>query len=104
MKTTQDRIPAEDIDAFLRNEMAELARAYPNDQKSLFVDYDDLFKYSTDLADDFARNPDRIREFLEECVRKFDLPVDVELSDVNVRVYNAPSTRRYQVGQYRSDR
>lgn len=108
MATTQYRIPAEDIDTFLRNyyreEIAELAQAYPNDRKSLFLNYDDLFKYSTDLTDDFARNPGRIREFLEEGVRNFDLPADVAMDDVNVRVYNAPSTRRYQVGEYRSDR
>ena len=108
MATTHDVVEPGTINTFLRNyyreELAELAQSYPNDRKSLFIDYNDLFRFDTDLADDFARQPDRIREFLQEGVRTFDLPADVSLDDANVRVYNAPSTRQYQVGEYRSDR
>lgn len=94
------------LDRFFRRyyhqDIAELANRYPRDQQSLWVDYQDIFKFDPDLADDFVSNPNRILEYFEEGLRNFDLPADIELSDAHVRVYNLPSSRTFQVGGYRS--
>lgn len=71
--------------------IAQLARAYPRDSKSLDVDYSELYRYDVDLADDLRSTPNNIIEFMEEALRQYDLPVDVDLSGANVRVFNLPT-------------
>lgn len=92
------------LDHYYRDEIGELARAYPNDQHALTIDYADLFQFDPDVADDFGRSPETLRDYLEEALAAYELPVDVDLSDAIVRVTNAPAARTYDVGEYRSDR
>lgn len=96
-----------DLDDLLRHyyheELAELAQQYPHDQKSLFIDYNDVFKFEVDLADDLVSKPGDIRSYFEAAVEQFDLPADVDLSGVNVRFYNLPASRQFHVGEYRSE-
>lgn len=106
---TTDSTPTElDIaDKFLRrhyeDEIAQLAERFPSEQKSLEIDWMDLFRYDPDLADDYLSAPGQLREYLEEAVRLFELPIEVDLTGVNVRVYNVPESYTYPVGAYRSE-
>ncbi|WP_255151092.1 minichromosome maintenance protein MCM [Halorarius halobius] len=77
---------------YYRNEIGELAQKYPNEQKSLYVDYDDLYRFDTDLADDFTAQPQQMTEYAEEALRLYDLPVDVKLGQAHVRVHNLQQT------------
>jgi len=77
---------------YYRNEVGELAQKYPNDQKSLFIDWDDLYRFDPDLADDYRTKPGQIQEFAEEALRLYDLPVDVSLGQAHVRVRNLPES------------
>ncbi|MFB6222616.1 MAG: LAGLIDADG family homing endonuclease [Haloarcula sp.] len=77
---------------YYRNEIGELAQKYPNDKKSLYVDWDDLYRFDPDLADDYRTKPEQLQEYAEEALRLYDLPVDVSLGQAHVRVRNLPDS------------
>ncbi|MFB6122087.1 MAG: LAGLIDADG family homing endonuclease [Haloferacaceae archaeon] len=73
---------------YYRDEISRLAQRYPNEQRSLYVDYDDLYTFDPDLAEDYRSQPDQLREYAEEALRLYDLPADVKLGQAHVRVRN----------------
>ncbi|WP_066413353.1 LAGLIDADG family homing endonuclease [Halorubrum aethiopicum] len=75
---------------YYREEIGTLAQKYPNEQRSLYVEYDDLFQFDRDLAEDFLTKPDQMREYAEEALRLYDLPADVSLGRAHVRLRNLP--------------
>ncbi|WP_135666593.1 minichromosome maintenance protein MCM [Halorhabdus rudnickae] len=75
---------------YYRNEVGELAKKYPNRQKSLVIDWKDLHQFDPDLAEDFRTKPDQLQEYAEEALRCFEFPVDVRLGQAHVRVKNLP--------------
>jgi len=77
---------------YYRNEIGELAEKYPNEQKSLYLDWQDIYRYDPDLADDVQSHPEELRNYAEEALRLYDLPVDVKLGQAHVRVRNLPET------------
>jgi replicative DNA helicase Mcm len=77
---------------YYRNEIGELAQKYPNDQKSLWVDWDDLYRFDPDLADDVRNRPEQMQEYAEEALRLYDLPVDVKLGQAHVRFHGLPES------------
>jgi len=77
---------------YYRDEISRLAQRYPNEQRSLHVDYDDLYQFDQDLADDFLSQPDQLQEFAEEALRVYDLPADVSLGQAHVRLRNLPDS------------
>ncbi|MFC4553564.1 MULTISPECIES: minichromosome maintenance protein MCM [Halorussus] len=85
---------------YYKEEIGELAQNYPEDQRSLYVDWSDLYRYDADLADDFLSKPDQLREYAEEALRLYDLPVDVSLGQAHVRIRNLPETT--DIGKIRS--
>lgn len=111
MATTQSTPDTTDLidrfDAFYRDyyedAIATLAQRFPRDQKSLHVDWQNLYRFDPDLADDYLANPEQLTEYAEEALRLYDLPVDVDLAGANVRVYNLPATQRFSVGDTRVD-
>ncbi|RCU47315.1 ATPase [Haloplanus salinus] len=77
---------------YYRDAISRLAQRYPNEQRSLHVDYDDLYRFDQDLADDYLSQPDQISDFAEEALRMYDLPADVSLGQAHVRLRNLPDT------------
>jgi DNA replicative helicase MCM subunit Mcm2 (Cdc46/Mcm family) len=77
---------------YYRNEIGELARKYPNDQRSLYISWGDLYRYDQSLAEDVRTQPDQYREYAEEALRLYDLPVDVSLGQAHVRIYDLSET------------
>lgn len=96
MSIQQQDVTTDDIIRFFRtyykDSIAELAQHYPNEQQSLFVDYDDLYQWNHRFAEEFVENPENHREYLEGAVSNYDLPADVDLSGANVRVFNLPES------------
>jgi len=88
---------------YYRDELGELAQKYPSDQKSLEVDYHDLYRHNRELANDFRTKPEQIRELAEEALRTYDLPIDVSFSEARVHVVNLPDEETYDVGGTRHD-
>ncbi len=72
---------------YYSDDVAELARKYPRESKSLHLDWRDLYQMDPDLADDYINHPDDLREAAEEALRLYDLPVDVSLGQAHVRVF-----------------
>ncbi len=95
------------FEQFFRNyyhdQIGELAEHYPNEQRSLFVDWFDLYKFDSDLADDYIAQPEELTEHAEEALRTYDLPIDVELSRAHVRVENLPEGNTVEPGAIRSE-
>jgi len=77
---------------YYKEAIGELGQQYPSGQKSLTIDWDDLYQFDPDLADDFRSQPGQLREYAEEALRLYDLPVDVSLGQAHVRVQNLPET------------
>ncbi|SEW19395.1 LAGLIDADG family homing endonuclease [Halobacterium jilantaiense] len=71
---------------YYSDDVAELAREYPRESKSLELDWRDLYQMDPDLADDYINHPDQLQEAAEEALRLYDLPVDVSLGQAHVRV------------------
>ena len=78
--------------SYYRNDIGELAQQYPTEQKSLYVNWQDLYRFDPDLADDFRTKPKQLKEYAEEALRLYDLPVDVSLGQAHVRVENLPES------------
>ena len=75
---------------YYREAIGTLAQRYPNEQRSLYVEYDDLYQFDRDLAEDFRTKPDQMREYAEEALRLYDLPADVSLGRAHVRLHHLP--------------
>jgi replicative DNA helicase Mcm len=75
---------------YYHEEISELAKKYPNEKRSLFVEYLTLFQFDADLARDFVESPVKVRRRAEKALEDYDLPVDVKLSDAHVRLVDIP--------------
>jgi replicative DNA helicase Mcm len=73
---------------YYRDEIGDLAQKYPTEKRSLYVDWNDLYRFDPDLADDLVAQPDQMRDYAEEALRLYDLPVDVSLGQAHVRIRN----------------
>jgi len=73
---------------YYREEIGKLAQTLsdPDTPKSLFIEYGDLFSFDREIAEDYLDKPDEMRAYAEEALSLFDLPVDVDLSEANVRI------------------
>lgn len=85
---------------YYREDVGKLAQHYPREQRSLAVDYQDLFKYDPDLADDLLANPRTVHGALEEALARFEVPVEVDLSGAHLRVHNLPEEFAYYPGEF----
>lgn len=79
-------------------DIKELAQNYPNEQRSLYVDWGDIYQYDPDLADDYLTQPEQLRKYAEEALRLYDLPIDISLGKAHVRVTGLPEDERYGIG------
>jgi replicative DNA helicase Mcm len=71
---------------YYSEDIGDLARRYPREQRSLYVEWADLYRFDPDLADDYISRPGEHREYAEEALRLYDLPADVNLGQAHVRV------------------
>ncbi|WP_082146849.1 minichromosome maintenance protein MCM [Halostagnicola sp. A56] len=84
------------------NEVKQLAQEYPNEKQSLYIDWQDLYRYDPDLADDYLSHPKHHQGYAEKALRVYDLPIDISLSQAHVRIHNLPSTESPDIGEIRS--
>ncbi|WP_226482409.1 ATP-binding protein [Natrinema amylolyticum] len=94
------------FEQFFRNyydsEIKQLAQRYPNEQRSLHIDWQDLYRFDPDLADDFINQPEQLQRYAEEALRLYDLPIDVSLGQAHVRVRNLPETESPEIREIRA--
>ncbi|TYL39868.1 AAA family ATPase [Natronococcus pandeyae] len=84
------------------NEIKQLAQQYPNEQRSLHVDWQDLYRYDPNLADDVLNQPEQLQRYAEEALRLYDLPIDVSLGQAHVRIRNLPDTESPEIREIRA--
>ncbi|ARS89569.1 LAGLIDADG family homing endonuclease [Natrarchaeobaculum aegyptiacum] len=101
---------AELVDAFEQffrdyydSEIKQLAQRYPNEQRSLVVDWQDLYRFDPNLADDVLEHPEQLQRYAEEALRLYDLPIDVSLGQAHVRVQNLPSEEAPEIREIRAE-
>ena len=77
-----------------RSDIIKLARDYPDEKRSLYIDYNELAQYDADIAADFRTKPTQMREYAEEALRLYELPdgVDTSLGRAHIRIINSPET------------
>ncbi len=107
MAAATDGAAAELVDVFQEffrsyydEEIRTLAQHYPNEQRSLEVDWTDLFQFDPALADDYLQQPKQLQRYAEEALRLYDIPIDVELGNAHVRVYNLNETDSFYPGHF----
>ncbi|MEY7850362.1 cell division protein [Natrarchaeobius sp. A-rgal3] len=84
------------------NEIKQLAQRYPNEQRSLSIDWQDLYRFDPDLADDYLAQPEQLQRYAEEALRLYDLPIDVSLGQAHVRIQNLPETESPEIREIRA--
>ncbi|QLH78695.1 minichromosome maintenance protein MCM [Halosimplex rubrum] len=85
---------------YYREEIGTLAQHYPQEQTALNIDHDDLYRFDPDFRDDYLANPEEMREYAEEALRLYDLPVDVNLGQAHARVHNLPDDKTHFPGEF----
>ncbi|MFP8954804.1 AAA family ATPase [Natrialbaceae archaeon A-arb3/5] len=94
------------FEQFFRNyyddAIKQLAQRYPNEQRSLHIDWQDLYRFDPDLADDFLNQPEQLQRYAEEALRLYDLPIDVSLGQAHVRIRNLPETESPEIREIRA--
>lgn len=93
---------------YCHEDIGKLAQEY-DDKRSLFIEYDDLYRFDRDLVDDWMNHPDKMRGYAEEALRVYDLPVDVGFENAHVRLTDnrdaaesvtVPSITSKDIGDY----
>lgn len=95
------------LEANYWDEIGKLLQEYPDDQKSLHIDFMDLFRYSAgefNLSDEYLQAPEQQEQLMVEALDDMTLPVDLDLSGVEIRVH-APTNESltYSIDQIRAD-
>ncbi len=91
---------------YYREEVGHLAQRYPREQRSLEIDYSELFVFDRDLAEKWLNNPDQMLEYAEEALYQYDLPADVDLRGegsyppAHVRLSGLNDEQTYYPGEY----
>jgi len=88
--------------SYYDGEIKRLAQRYPNEQRSLYVDWSDLYRFDPDLADDYLAQPEQLGRYAEEALRLYDLPIDVSLGQAHVRVRNLPESESPEIREIRA--
>lgn len=77
---------------YYSSEITELTEKYPDEQRSLLVSYEDLERFSSDLAEDFVNHPEQLTEYAEEALRLYETSNDAKLGQAHVRIKGLPNT------------
>jgi DNA replicative helicase MCM subunit Mcm2 (Cdc46/Mcm family) len=77
---------------YYRNEIDELARQYPDEERSLFIEWEDLHQFDSALAEDYRSQPDQLQKHAETALQLDDLPGGAELERAHVRIRGLDET------------
>ena len=92
---------------YYHDEIREFAVDYPNDRESLYINWTDLYKFNPDsdrdLADELLIDPDSVISDLEDALGHYDVPVDMDLSEANIRVRDLHDGDTYRPSDLRSE-
>lgn len=94
MTRAQNTELIDSFDRFYRHHyhdaISTLCEEYPDERRSLYIDWGILDTYDTALATDVANAPDQFRMYAEEALRLYDVPSEISLDQAHVRLTNPP--------------
>jgi len=93
---------------YYKEEVGALAQAYPKDKAGIDIDYPELYQFSPEVASNIESDPAGLLSHMQEALDMVDLPIEVDLTDAEVRLRNlndefvyAPSELRHEhAGDY----
>jgi replicative DNA helicase Mcm len=92
------------------NPLPELVQGYPNEKRSLCIDYGDLAQWDQEFAIDLIEDPDEILPYLEEAVATYprypvpSLPSNFR-PDIRITgIERIPDVHHFPVGKYSTQR
>ncbi|WP_265109199.1 minichromosome maintenance protein MCM [Halosolutus halophilus] len=97
--TLTDRLATKFYRRYSKEAIGQLVQRYPNEQRSLEIDWRDIYQFDPDVADDYLSQPEQMRRYFEEALRMFDLSIDIELN-AHVRVGNLPEEFTFYPGEF----
>ena len=89
----------EKISSFLEkkaDEIRKLGEFYP-DKKSFVIDFLEIERFDTELAEKLVSEPDEVLPVFEGIVNEMDIPTVIENPKFHVRVKNLPKEKKYTV-------
>ena len=86
---------------YYKDEIAELKLSYPSEQKTLVVDYHDIYRWDSDVAYDLRENPETFRTVFEHALKEVDFGPQQDLEQATVAITNA--TDPYQIPELTGD-
>lgn len=82
------------------NYYPQLLEAVRKGQSYLVLDFSELIKFNTELAEDILESPEDLLKAAELAVKEFDLPQKV--AKFNIRLTNLPESQKIQINEIRS--
>ncbi len=81
------------LERYYDQQIIDLAQEYPA-ERSLWVDFDKIENYNSDIAQELLATPDIVLEHATEALGGMELPTDIELTAAIVRIRNLPGLTR----------
>lgn len=95
----------DDYESFLRtyykDDIAELHQRWPNEQKSIVIDWSDIMAWDADVADDVRNHPQLFQDVFESILPDIAVPSGTDIDGADVRFTNTPSV--VHVSELRGD-
>lgn len=83
-----------------QSRLAQLLQRYPRDQQAFHIDWPDLFQFDMDMAEDVLERPEIMAACAAQALAEYDVPVDVDLSGVEVRFTELPPEAERDIGHF----
>ncbi|MBS1263112.1 MAG: Minichromosome maintenance protein MCM [Methanonatronarchaeales archaeon] len=87
------------LDLYAREDLLELTVKSGN----LEVEYSDVERFSGELADELTSNPDRVLGAARSGLKEVDLPVEIDDSEVEIRIVGLPDEDTFLARELRSE-
>lgn len=97
----------DEVQSFIRryceDELGDLLQKYPNEKSWFAIDWTDIHTWEPNVADDFLTLYEDFKLVFEWAIQDVDKPLDIDLDDVSVWLYNLPPDYQYSVGEPRAE-
>ena len=92
------------LNKYYHEDLLEFLEGFPSEHRCFTVSWYDLFQYNASLADDLLANFEQVKGPLEAAFYNYDIPIEADLSNGEIRVGDVEPERTYDVGEYKPDK
>ena len=83
-----------------QNYYPQLLEAVRKGQNHIVLDFSELIKFNTEIAEDILENPEELLKAAELAIKEFDLPKKVK--KFTIRLNNLPESQKIKISEIRS--